>query len=161
MVGMREHIYRLNSAYLIAILAEKSQVSCLSFNIAGNINHLFWLEGCYALEERYVTACSGRVHKDNINLFICLSHTHHKLACIGAEKSDVLGGVEFCIHYGIPDRVLIKLDTDNPLGFIKSYKADCADAAISIKNSLFTCQTCKINGSIIKLFCLYGVNLIK
>ena len=161
MVRVWEHVHRLNSLHLITVFAKESQIPCLSFNVTGNINNLFGLESSNTLKEGYITAGSGRIHKYNVNLFLCLSHTHHKLACIGAEKSDILCLVKLCVHYGITHGILVKLNTDNLLGLVKSHKADCTDTAISIEDSFLARKTCKLDSSTVKLLCLHGVNLIE
>ena len=161
MARVRKHIYRLNFSHLIAVFAKEAEISCLSFNVAGNIYHLFRGECDNALKEVKVTACSGRVHKHNVNLFSFLSHCDHKFTCIGTEKSYVLGFIELGVMDCITYRILVELNTDDLLCLVRCNYTDCTRTAIGVEYGFGTLQVCKIEGGTVKPFCLSGIYLIE
>ena len=113
MVGVREHIYRLNGLYFIFRI-EQLQVARLRSRISTDIYDAFGLGKQNDIHYILVHSGTGRVGDDNIRTSMLvdkfLSQNILHVTCI---KQGILNIVDFCVHLCVFNGFRHILDTNH------------------------------------------------
>ena len=161
MLGVGEHIDRLDAAELIAAGEEYVEVAALSIDIAGDIDDAPRCAFEQRGEKALVAPGTGRVHENNIGPHLICRHLLHVFPGVADGEPAVFDAVQSGVCYRVVHRVAVYLDADDLLCLIRGAEADGADAAVGVEHGLGSGETGKADGGGIELLGLDGVYLIE
>lgn len=107
MVGIREHIHRLDAADAVVPGAEQVQVPGKGLRIAGDVDDA--LGRCFQqrADEALVAAGAGRVHEHHIGPVAVRDHLLHVFPRVPLGKPAVFHAVEPGVDNGVLHRVAV------------------------------------------------------
>ena len=137
-LGVGEHIDRLDAAELVAAGEEHVEVAALGVDIAGDIDDAFWRAFEQRGEKALIAPGAGRIHENNVGLHLVRGHLLHVLTRVADGEPAVFDAIQAGVRYRVVHRVAVYLDADDLLCLIRGAEADGADAAVGIEYSLIS-----------------------
>ena len=138
MLGIGEHVDRLDAAELVAAGEEHVEVAALGVDIAGDIDDALRRAFEQRGEKALVAPGAGRIHENNVGLHLVRRHLLHVLTRVADGEPAVFDTVQTGVCYRVVHRVAVYLDADDLLCLIRSAEADGADAAVGVEYSLIS-----------------------
>ena len=161
MVGVGEHVHRLEEGDAVAALLQQGEVARLRFGAAADVDDALGGHFYCGGEELRGAAAAGWVHEQDVNGEVFFGGGLHPCGGIGGDELDIFDSVFLGVADGIPDGGRVLLDPDDLAGMGGGDHADGADAAIGVQHLFPAGQPGGFDGAAVQDLGLGGVDLIK
>ena len=160
-LGVGEHIHRLEQGDAVAALLQQGQVAGLGFWAAADVDDAVGGHLYRGGEEFRGAAAAGRVHQQDINGELFRGGRLHPFGGIRRHKADVFHPVFLGVADGIPDGGGILFYPDDLLGVRGGDHPNGADTAVGIQHPLLAGQAGGFDRAAVQHLGLGGVDLVK
>ena len=118
MMGLGEHVDRLDFFSFVASRFHVCQVSCQGRRVARHVDDAFRSDACNGVQNFFLTTRSGGIDDNDIGFYTASQKFGKFLRRIAAHKVSVFHAVVLCVFYGVANG---RFDDFNAVGKLGSF----------------------------------------